>query len=150
LNHWLYTCNSTGKWIKTQLTEDIWNHAYGTVQQWLGIVQNYTKASYIGMESVDGTNCYKIDITPSASETNALGFDFSGVTIKSQTFDVWIAENNYYPVKLSFNLTISDGSGLSEILTYSNINQPLNITLPAVAKNATALSATEFEKESWQ
>ncbi|MFA5054649.1 MAG: hypothetical protein WC562_00540 [Dehalococcoidia bacterium] len=149
LDEWLYTRNSTEEWIKTQLTEDIWNSIYGSPQQQLLVtLQNYTQASYISMESVDGTNCYKIDITPTESQMNALGL--SGLTIKIPTFNAWIAENNYYLMKLSFNLTISDGEWLSEILTYSNINQPVNITLPAAAENAEALSATEWMEESWR
>ena len=81
---------------------------------------------------------------------NALGFDFSGVGIESPTFDVWISENNYYLMKLSFNLTMSDSEGLSEIFIFSNINQPVNVTLPADAKNAEALSASEWLQGTWR
>lgn len=137
LDNWIYSCNSTSKWVKTQLTEDIWNIILERLH--LGELQNCTKASYIGMESVNGTNCYKMDITSGLeSVINRLGL--SGFTVKSYSSTIWIAENTYYPVKLSENLTWTEGDRLSVIWTYSNINQPVNIVLPAAAQNATATS----------
>lgn len=140
LNNWVYICNSTSGWVKTQLTEEAWD-LFSSLTR-LHILQNCTKASYIGMETVDGTNCYKLDITPGLeSEINRLGLsDFGNATIKSCSCAVWIAENTYYPVKLSSNITWTDGTSLSKIETYSNINQPVNITLPAEAQNATVES----------
>lgn len=141
LNNWVYTCNLTSNWVKTQLTEFVWDSFSSPTH--LDILQNCIKASYIGMESVDGTNCYKMDITPCLeSEINRLGLSqFGNSSIKSCSGAILIAENTYYPVKLSSNMTWTDGYRLSKIVTYSNINQPVNITLPAEAQNATVESS---------
>ncbi len=148
LDNWAYACYSTSteKWVKAQLPEDSWNkmpnYGPGELEILLG---DYSKESYLRLESVGGINCYKIDITPSYDAViDALNMTMTGTKkIKEFSCTIWIADDTYYPAKLSTNMTITDGSTISVIFTYSDINQPVNLTLPAAAQNATVISYSE-------
>lgn len=151
VNDWIYACNSTSTWIKTPLTEDYWNSLYRSALQPLDILQNYEKASYHDMQPVSGTNCYEINITADAEEeAYALGLYFLNITgMQSHSCAVWITENTYYPAQMAFDFTWPDESRIGMVVNYSSINEPVNITLPAEAQNATAISYSAFESGDW-
>lgn len=151
VNDWVYACNSTSTWVKTPLTEDYWNSLYRSALQPLDILQSYDKASYLDMQPVSGTKCYQINITAGAEEeATALGLGFLNTTgMQSHSCAVWIAEDTYYPAQMAFDFTWPGGSRTSEVVGYSTINTAVNITLPAEARNATAISYLAFESGGW-
>lgn len=159
LNDWMYISDpiAEAQWVKTPLTEDIWNQE-DTVNQQLSILSNFTDAQYIGTELVGNANCYEINVNPNmAAILGALNMsDIGNVSlsdmVKSCSGTVWIDENTYYPLKTSLDVTLEVENvtvSANEVGTISNINQPVNIVLPAAAQNATSISYSDFESGNW-
>jgi hypothetical protein len=158
LNNWVYEYNPGVKaeWVRTPLTEDIWSEEYqpNAANQTLALLNFPTAVQYIGQETVAGTNCYKINVNPNpAVILGALDMsDYGSISpsdvVKSSSCTVWIDESTYYPLKISIDMTISTVL-LNVVSTISNINQPVNIVLPAAAKNATAINYSTFESGNW-
>lgn len=159
LNNWIYMYNlGQNEWIKTPLTEDIWNTEYGADEDW-EIWNNSTNAQYIGMELVGGINCYKISVKPNPATIsdmlNMTGLAMFSSSNKVKNCTVWIDKSTYYPLKTSLNMTLESDSMSMEpehftisaniVFAFSNINKPVTIVLPAEAQNATAISYSTFE-----
>ena len=161
VDDWIYKTNpnSSVEWIKTGLTEDIWDKQDITGQQ-LGLLDECLEAKYVEMENINGINCYKIDIDPNwdaifaaadISETEDLSKQDIIDMIKDTSCTAWVAENTYFPMQIFFSMTLEmDISGakypimMDVTMTFSNINQPVTINLPAAAQNATAISYEDF------
>jgi len=163
---WLYMIDpdySEG-WIKTRLTEDIWEQQNPTVQQ-MELMDDVLEAKYLGMENIGGSNCYKIDVDPNwdaiLSATDMDETDYYSTEelidmIKDTECVIWIAEGSYFPVQMFFSMTMEmDILGqkysvdMGMTMTFSNINQPVDITLPSAALNATEMSYDEFMAGDW-
>jgi len=159
VDDWLYMSVPTAqlKWIKTALTEDIWNREYNSIQE-LQLTKGFIDAKYIGMEDIGGVNCYKIDVKPNLDAI----FNESGVSATQNIISndtsccAWIAENTYFHMKVTLNMTIemetlSQKYTMSENISMvtSSISKPVTIVLPAEAQNATAISYATFESGSW-
>lgn len=161
VDDWIYmtSSDSSEEWIKTRLTEDIWEEQDITGQQ-LGLLNDCFATRYIGMESINGVNCYKIDVQPNwdaifaaadISETEGLSQQDMIDMIKDTSCTAWVAENTYYTMKIFLGMTMEmDILGqkysftIDMTMTTSNINQPVTITLPIAAKNATEISYEDF------
>jgi hypothetical protein len=159
VDDWIYTTDSNGDWIKTELTDDIWEEQNLTSQQ-MGLMEGFLSAKYLGMENIGGFNCYKVDIDPDwdaifaasdAGEIEGLSTEEIIDMIKETSCMMWIAENTYFPTQIFFSMTMEmDILGqkysvtTDMTMTFSNINQPVTITLPAAANNATAISYEDF------
>ena len=161
VDDWIYRTNpnSSTEWIKTGLTEDIWAKQDITDQK-LGLLSEYLGARYIGMESINGINCYKIDVEPNwdaifaaadISETEGVSKQDMIDMIKDTSCTAWVAEATYYTARIFFGMTIEmDILGqkysmtMDMTMTTSNINQPVTINLPAAAKSAKAISYEDF------
>jgi hypothetical protein len=147
------------KWVKTPLTEDLFRQAldFG-VNQELIVLNNCTNAQYIGRETIGGTDCYKITVNPnpaallSAFNVSGLGNVSPSDAVKSSSCTVWVDGSTYYLLKMSCGMTLKFEAStglLNSVFTTSNINQPVNIVLPAEAQNATALTNAQFESGNW-
>jgi hypothetical protein len=159
VDDWIYTTDSNGDWIKTELTDNIWEEQNPTSQQ-MGLMEGFFAAKYLGMETIGGSNCYKIAIDPNwdalfsaadMSETEGLSNEEMIDMIKDSSCTAWVAENTYFPMQIFFSMTMEmDILGqiypitMNMTMTFSNINQPVTITLPAAANNATAISYEDF------
>ena len=153
---WIYATNSSGEWMKTELTNEIWEKEFVVGQQ-LGLLEGFSDAKYLGMENIGGVNCYKIDVDPNwdaiLSATNMSeveGFTKEEIIdmIKDTSCIVWTAENSYYPMQIFFSMTI-DAQYLGDVamdttMTFSSINQPVVIDLSSEAQNATEISYEDF------
>jgi hypothetical protein len=164
VDDWIYMTDSNGDWIKTELTDDIWEEQNPTSQQ-MGLMEGFFDAKYLGMETIGGSNCYKIAIDPNwdallsaadMSETEGLSNEEMIDMIKDSSCTAWVAENTYFPMQIFFSMTLEmDILGqkysvtTDMTMTFSNINQPVTITLPAAAKNATAISYEDFMSGEW-
>ena len=161
VDDWIYMTNpnSSAEWIKTGLTEDIWDEQDITGQQ-LGLMNDCLATRYIGMENINGINCYKIDVQPNwdaifaaadISETEGISKQDMIDMIKDTSCTAWVAENTYYTMEIFLGMTMEmDILGqkysvtIDMTMTTSNINQPVNITLPVAATNATEISYEDF------
>lgn len=145
--------DSKAKWIQTRSTVDFWDeeHINDLFQQ----VDNLsTDVNYLGMETIGGIDCYKISLKFNlASAENILeyfGFNMSeldNINLPDFKCTSWIDENTYDLVKGSITAKMAiEGitTSLNEIITYSNINQPVNIVLPEAAINATVISYSDY------
>jgi hypothetical protein len=159
MDNWIYVPSGTvkGKWVKTPLTEDVWNEEYNRNLS-LEFFNNSADANYIGMETVGGIDCYKVSIKPDfevlLGVLNMSEFDDISLSdmLKSYSCVIWIDENTYCPVKMSIDMQMEvEGVPMSVrgMGTYSNINQPITITLPVAAINATEISYEDFMAGEW-
>ena len=166
VDDWIYMTspNSSTEWIKTGLTEDIWAKQDITGQQ-LGLLSEYLGAKYIGMENINGINCYKIDVEPNwdaifaaakISQTEGISKQDMIDMIKDTSCTAWVAEATYYTGRISLGLTIemqvmgqTYPITMNMTMTTSNINQPVTIALPATAINATEVSYEDFMAGEW-
>jgi hypothetical protein len=166
VDDWIYMTdpNSSTEWIKTGLTEDIWAKQDITDQK-LELLSEYLGAKYVGMETINGINCYKVDVEPNWDAIFAAA-DFGeteGVSkqdiidmIKDTSCTAWVAENTYYTMEIFLGMTMEmDILGqkysvtIDMTMTTSNINHPVTITLPAAATNATEISYEDFMAGEW-
>lgn len=163
---WLYMIDPdySDSWIKTRLTDDIWEQQNPTVQQ-MELLEDILDAKYLAMENVGGLNCYKIDIDPnwdailSATEMDETEYYSNEELIdmiKNTECVIWVAEGSYFPVQMFFSMTMemeimgqTYSIDMDMTMTFSNINQPVNITLPAAAADATEMSYDEFMSGGW-
>jgi len=164
VDDWIYTTDSNGDWIKTELTDDIWEEQNPTSQQ-MGLMEGFVDAKYLGMETIGGSNCYKIAIDPNwaalfsaadMSGTEGLSTEEMIDMIKDSSCTAWVAENTYFPMQIFFSMTMEmDILGqkysvtMDMTMTFSNINQPVTITLPAAARSATEVSYEDFMAGEW-
>lgn len=163
LDDWIYMYDSesgTG-WYKTKLTEDMWEEQDPVGPQ-MELLEDFVEANYLGMESISGFNCYKIDIDPNwnaifsateMEETDGISTDELTDMIKDTQCVTWIAEGSYYPIQIFFGMTM-DMMFLGEMtmdmtMTFFDINQTVTITLPSAAKNATEISSYDFTEGNW-
>jgi hypothetical protein len=163
LNDWLYMLDSEygASWIKTELTEDMWEEQNPVGSQ-MELLEDSIEAKYLGMETIGEFNCYKIEIIPnwdaifSATDMEENeGYSTEELTdmIKDTQCMTWIAEDSYYPIQIFFSMTM-DMSFLGDMtmditMTFFDINQPVTITLPAGAKNATEISYDDYTEGDW-
>jgi len=166
VNGWVYVSEpgTKLKWVKTKLTDDIWNEDFGAGAN-LGLMGMVADAKYLGMENIGGINCYKIDITfDLVALLNATGMsDFAGENsslqdmFKGTLYIVWVAENTYYPAKMIIDMkthqveieTQTLSMSMYMRITYSNVNQPIAVILPAAAQKATAISYATYKSGVW-
>jgi len=166
VDDWIYMTNpdSSSEWIKTRLTEDIWDEQDITGQQ-LGLLNDCFATRYIGMENINGVNCYKIDVQPNwdaifaaadISETEGISEQDMIDMIKDTSCTAWVAENTYYTMRIFLGMTMemelmgeTYSMTMDMTMTTSNINQPVTINLPVAAKSATEVSYEDFMSGEW-
>ncbi|MFA5367400.1 MAG: DUF6612 family protein, partial [Dehalococcoidia bacterium] len=151
-------------WIKTRLTEDLWQDQNPVASQ-MELMEDFLKANYLGMESIGGFNCYKIDVEPNweallrATEMEDMDYydtDELLDMIKDTKCVVWVAEGSYFPMQIFFSMIMEmDFFGqkfsvaVDMTMTFSNINEPVTITLPEAALSATEISYEDFMYGDW-
>ena len=150
--------SSTANWIKTQSPVDSWDQ-----ERYANLFPLFTNptpdAKYIGMETIGGVDCYKIEQNLTydnvVRDLKVGGLSaFGNITQTDFKCTYWIAENTFYLMKVSLAgnvvvvMDIMDNFSVSiltsQIATYSGINQPLNISLPEAAINATEISYSDY------
>lgn len=147
--------SSSANWIKTQSPVDSWDQ-----ERFANLFPLFTNptpdAKYIGMETIGGIDCYKIE--QNLTYDNVMkdlkhgGLSaFGNITQTDFKCTYWIAENTFYLIKASLDgnvVVVMDDFSIpineSTIVSYSGINQPLNITIPEAAINATEISYSDY------
>jgi hypothetical protein len=135
-------------------------------QQTLEILQNALTTKVTGIESVDGTPCYVLEVTPDAKTLSELLKSFQGTSdmggfqtgdldlskfLKNMSIKVWITKDTYLlkeaDVSVNISITGTDlgsdaeaGDNLNmdirESTKMTQFNQPVSITLPPESQNA--------------
>jgi len=163
---WLYMIDPdySESWIKTRLTDDIWEQENPTAGQ-MELLEDVLEAKYLAMEIVSGSNCYKIDVDPNwdailsatdMEETEYYSTDELIDMIKDTECVIWVAEGSYLPMQMFFSMTMEMeimgqkySVDVDMTMTFSNINQAVDITLPSAALDATEMTYDEFMAGDW-
>ena len=158
------------QWIKSRLDTPTWSQQDQLAQQ-LELLKSAIGVSSAGSETVDGVNCYVLEINPDMAAlasylTSQMGQQ-AGTTLpedidlsrmfKSITIKEWISKDSYLPVKADMKISIdvreddfSDSTGgtgamamdMAMVIEYFDYNQPVTVVLPAGAANAIEQSLT--------
>lgn len=161
-------------WTKTAFTNDLWDRE-SQIPYLTELLKTATQVNSLENQTVNSIDCYVLNITPSAqgavdfviSQEQPFGpqidADYSGGTpvvrpdaFNSGSVQIWIAQDNYLPVKVEFNIDFqgyTGGPGSASTvfstptinpvnsnfqgeLDFSNYNQSVSIQLPQGALNA--------------
>ena len=149
-------------WTKTPMESGDWDQmdiASQQVDLLLGV-----EVELVGTDTVDGTECYVLEITPDMEKVWALmSFAGAGEALPSDldieelvselSFKQWIAKDTYFTLKTNMDLTLEltpesldmeaetdgDFDGTAEIalvISLHHINEPVTIELPPEALEA--------------
>jgi len=164
VDDWVYITDEYGDWMKTALTDDIWEEQSPTTQQ-MGLMEGFIEAKYVAIENIGGASCYKIDIDPNwdaifnatdLSGTEGISNEELIDMIKETSCSMWIAENTYFSMQIFFDMTMemevlgeTYSVDMDMTMTFSNVNQPVTITLPLAANEAVEISYEDFIAEGY-
>ena len=151
-------------WTKTEIAEELWEQL-NQINFELDILEASTKVKVTGSETVDGVDCYVLEITPSeehlwqlliqqmgmASDTSTdVSEELLDELFHNYTAKQWIAKDSYFLIKMEVEMSVTlppeltgnpDAEGETNIdtkltvMTY-DYNQPLSIELPQEAEEA--------------
>jgi len=159
------------QWVKSKLDDSMWNQQ-NQLEQQRQLLETAIKTRSLGKETVDGVECFMIEITPdmaalagfvgsqlgSQAGTDALADIDLAKVFKSITITEWVAADTFLPAKTVMTILMEMneedlGSGeagyeqmtVDLVLTikYSDYNQPVAIVLPPEAANASEQSLSE-------
>lgn len=142
-----------GGWEKGFLSEEHqekgWN-SYNTASR-IPVLMGGAAAELLGTETIDGRQAYKITamltagklleyMGSSAEEAAEMLADPNGFQPRDIEFTVWVDTGSFMPVRLDTSWTAGNGGETVHTqvtsITYRNINQAVDITLPAEALDA--------------
>jgi hypothetical protein len=175
VDNWMYMKLGLGvlgeQWIKSRMDENLWAQQNQLDQQ-MQLLKSAVKTRSLGKETVDGVECYVLEITPDmAALTNFIGsqldaqagadaldeVDLSKV-FKSMTVIEWVAAGTCLPTKTEITILMemnaedfgSSAEGYEQMtidmvmtIKYSDYNKPVTIVLPPEAANAIEQSLSE-------
>lgn len=149
IDNYLYTMTNGG-WSKTRLDEDIWTRQ----DQFIKTFELYKdgKVEFLGEEEIDGKTYYKAKITPDYNKVAAI-YNQPNLKVESYSSTVWINKKTFIieriitgiKIKAGVNqeddekaIKLFGGAGASYNfdVKIKNINERVDITLPAEALNA--------------
>jgi len=145
---WAYM-ETEGDWYKIYLTDEIWEQELNTITQW-DLLQDFIEVKYVSNEIVNGVECYKLEIQPDLQalfnaimgEDTGFEIDFEEV-IKDFSLFTWVSTDNFYQMKqttymtIDMDLSFMQMSGdINSTMDFTHYNEPVDIQLPAGAKNA--------------
>lgn len=149
-------------WLKTPMTEELWEEQ-DIVSQQLDILVG-VEVELVGTQTVAGTECYVLDVTPDMDELAELmalsgaeegpspGVDYAEV-ITEFSVRQWVATDTYFTRKLDIDVSMvftPESLGIPSwqaedfyatgdmaiIITMHHFNEPVSITLPPEAADA--------------
>ncbi len=136
-------------WMKTPMTEELWEEQDISSQQ-LDFLEDFVGVELLGTETVDGIECYKLDVTPDLEklwdwaqmqggiEELEPGADLEEI-ITDLSITEWIATDTYFPVKAVIEMTMtieSETIDMAITITMYDFNEPVTIVLPPEAADA--------------
>ena len=165
VDDWAYAGSSISglppSWVKTPAQASDWEHMNIASQQLdllLGV-----EVELVGTDTVDGTECYVLEVMPDLEKVWALMMIFGGAgealppdidleeLITDMSFRQWIAKDTYFTIMTNMELTLEltpeslgmeaegDFDATAELalaIALHNINEPVTIELPPEALEA--------------
>jgi len=152
------------QWMKMVMPEGIWEKQNELYQQ-SDLLSMAEDVKYLGVENVDGTECYLVEVTPSSENLKELlsglemldvpGLDTSKLNladiIKEISFKQWVAKDSYLFVKTTQHMSMEmrpEDFGATEAdfqkmivsadteMVFFGYNEPISIQLPGEALEA--------------
>ncbi|MFC1957711.1 hypothetical protein ACFLX0_02730 [Chloroflexota bacterium] len=149
------------QWVKMQLPDEMWD-SQSQINQQIELLKTAKEVNFLGSEDVSGTDCYVVEIVPSAEALNKMmsqiqmpeieGADLSQVSfadmIKDMSFKQWVAQDGYLIMKSEAHTVMEISpenigasveefqkitSNQSSIMVFYGYNEPVSIDLPAEA-----------------
>jgi len=149
------------QWMKMQLPDEMWD-SQSAIGQQIEFLETAEEVNFQGREDVNGTDCYVVEVVPSAEALNKMlsqiqmsdmeGADLSqfsfSETIKEMSFKQWIAEDGYLIMKsethVAMEMSPEDvGASVEEfqkitvdqnsVMVFYDYNEPVSIELPIEA-----------------
>ena len=158
------------QWFKMDIPEEIWNQQ-NQLEQQVEFLRNAIEVTKLGEETVDGVNCYILQITPdldamldwvkAQQQDVSPDMDLSNINLneifKNLSLKMWVAKDSYLPVKGDIQITMeilpqdvgADASETGKIsmdmsaqVKYYDYGKPVTIELPQEALNAPSLPSS--------
>ena len=149
------------QWIKMQLPDEMWD-SQSAISQQIEFLETAEEVNFLGSEDVNGTDCYVVEVVPSAEALNKMlsqiqmpdieGTDLSQFSfadmIQEMSFKQWIAEDGYLIMKSETHVVMEIspedvGASVEEfqkitadqsaVMVFYDYNEPVSIELPAEA-----------------
>ncbi|MFC1983384.1 DUF6612 family protein, partial [Chloroflexota bacterium] len=149
------------QWMKMQLPDEMWD-SQSAIGQQIEFLETAEEVNFQGSEDVNGTDCYVVEVVPSAEALNKMlsqiqmpdieGADLSQFSftdmIKEMSFKQWIAEDGYLIMKSETHVVMEIspedvGASVEEfqkitmdqnsVMVFYDYNEPVSINLPAEA-----------------
>ena len=158
------------QWMRMKLSPEMWQQQNQLDRQ-IQVLKTAIKVTSLGEETVDGTLCYVLSVTPDmaalagflasemqqGSTTDFLENADLSRLFKSVVIKEWVSKQDYLPMKLDMRMGLEmlpeDVGAKSTDFTrmamemsivgkYYDYNKPLDITLPAAAAGAKEAPST--------
>jgi hypothetical protein len=168
LNDWLYIkakmTDVDEQWVKTPATEDIMGaYSMNMVDQQITPLESMTDIKFIKYESLDGSQCYVLEIIPDTESMKELLNDLQLTAettdwselmadmFRELSYKVWVDKDTKQMKKLRMTMNIemdAEQAGVSDAdfdkmtldmemeMTMKDYNEPVSITLPDEAEDA--------------
>jgi len=149
------------QWMKMQLPDEMWD-SQSQINQQIEFLETAEEVNFLGTEDVNGTDCYVVEMVPSAEALNKMlsqiqmpdieGTDLSQFNfadmIKDMSFKQWIAQDGYLIMKSETHVVMEIspedvGANVEEfqkitadqsaVMIFYDYNEPVSIELPAEA-----------------
>jgi hypothetical protein len=157
------------EWVKSARSDELMKeYNLEVVEQQFAPIENATQIEYIKSETIDGSDCYVLKIVPNlaamkewlnSQQLTSGSFELSQIEnlediFKKLSYNVWIAKDTKLIKKMNVQMTaVFSATQLSieeseldqmtmdvEIkMTLTHYNDPVSITLPDEAENATEI-----------
>lgn len=147
---------TSGQWYKIAMTPTEWeaNWDSNSQEEQNELLFGDAELTILGSETINGTDCYKIDLIPDkaaflayleAQGTTDSADDIDNVeqALQNIEFTGWVAKDTSWLVRteMTMQMTIEGASmDLEVVSSLTSINQAGGITLPAEAQDAADLS----------
>jgi len=155
--------SETDQWMKMDLSDQLWEKQ-NQMEQQVDFLRSAVKIDIIGQETVNGIDCYILDIQPdmvalfewyeSQQQELTSKIDYSQLDIgrmfKDFSLKEWVAKDTFLPVKNDISMELEFTAGdiglenqtagmtaeMQAQVYYYDINEPVTITLPRAALDA--------------
>ncbi|MFC1956499.1 hypothetical protein ACFLWZ_08330 [Chloroflexota bacterium] len=149
------------QWMKMPLPDEMWD-SQSTIGQQIEFLKTAEEVNFLGSEDVNGTDCYVVEVVPSAEALDKMlsqiqkpdieGADLSQLSfadmIKEMSFKQWVAEDGYLVMKSETHVLMEISpedvgasveefqkitAGQSAVMVFYDYNEPVSIVLPTEA-----------------
>jgi hypothetical protein len=159
------------QWLKMKFSEEIWQQQKSQVEQQIEFLKTAVEIKSLPDETVNGTECYVFEVVPSMEALGELlsqqaygmgGMDFGEFNLddllKEMSVKEWIAKDSYRVMKAEVDMVMEmrpADVGATEadfekmtmdikvVERLYDYNQPVSITLPPEALDATEMPQSE-------